>query len=136
MPVLVLKDAAGRTLDPATLRGKPVLVNLWATWCAPCIAELPTLDRLALTRADRLKVLAVSQDMASSAGKVAPFLKERGVSRLEPWLDPEGDFAFGYGASTLPFSVLYDAQGKEVWRFTGARDWSDAETAKLLDEAG
>lgn len=135
MPDFLLKDQTGKELRLASLKGKPLLINLWATWCAPCVAELPALDRLAGERTDRLKVLTVSQDM-QKLETVAPFLKARGATRLEPWLDPEGELSVQYGAQLLPTSIYYDAQGREVWRFSGPRDWNDAETAALLDEVG
>jgi thiol-disulfide isomerase/thioredoxin len=131
---MVLTDGAGRSLRLPSLIGKPLLVNLWATWCAPCIVELPSLDKLAGARAATLKVLTVSQDMQQPQ-KVAPFLAERGIKHLEPWLDPKNDLAFQYEANTLPTTILYDAQGREVWRYVGAHDWSNAETAALLAEA-
>jgi hypothetical protein len=78
-------------------------------------------------------VLTVSQDMGQPE-KVSAFLKQRGVTRLEPWLDPENDLGFHYQA-TLPTSIFYDAQGREVWRVIGPREWDDAETKALLAEA-
>ncbi len=132
LPDFTFKDTEGREVQLKTLKGKPLLINLWATWCAPCVAELPALDRLAAR--GEIKVLTVSQDMGPPE-KVAEFLKQRGVTRLEPWLDPENELAFHYGAQTLPASIFYDAQGREVWRVTGPREWEDAETKTLLAEA-
>jgi thiol-disulfide isomerase/thioredoxin len=134
LPAVTVKDPAGRTLKLADLKG-PVLINLWATWCAPCVTELPQLDRLAADRAGKLKVVTVSQDMGEGA-KVAEFLKGKSLTRLEPWLDPENDLAFKYGGGTLPTTVFYDARGQEVWRFVGGHDWTSAETAKMLAEGG
>jgi thiol-disulfide isomerase/thioredoxin len=131
LPDFTFRDPAGGEIQLRSLKGKPLLINLWATWCAPCVAELPALDRLAARGA--IKVLTVSQDMAEPA-KVAAFLKQRGATRIEPWLDPESNLAFHYGAQTLPTSILYDARGREVWRITGPREWDDAETQILLDE--
>ncbi len=139
MPDLVLKDASGKEAKLASFKGKPLLINLWATWCAPCVAELPALDKLARDRVGKLTVLAVSQDLDSAGGgtdaKVAAFLKQRAPG-LAPWRDGENAFAFHYNAQTLPTTIYYDAEGREVWRYTGAREWTSAETAKLLDEAG
>lgn len=132
IPAMVLTDPAGNTLDLAGLKGKPVLVNLWATWCAPCVAELPTLEKLAA--GGKVRVITVSQDMGDTA-KVTDFLKSRGGPTLEPWLDPKGDLAFKYGAGTLPTTLLYDSAGREVWRFAGGNDWAGAEAGKLIAEA-
>lgn len=134
LPALTLTDHAGRKLALASLAGKPLLVNLWATWCAPCVAELPTLDALATSRAGSLRVLTVSQDM-SGTEKVADFLKARGATHLEPWLDPNNDLAFHYQVTTLPTTILYDAQGREVWRYVGGHDWSGPDAADLIAQA-
>lgn len=134
LPDVTVRDPAGRTLKLGDLKG-PVLLNLWATWCAPCVTELPQLDKLAADRAGTLRVITVSQDMSDGA-KVAEFLKGKDLSRLEPWLDPQNDLAFKYGGGTLPTTVFYDAAGREVWRFVGGHDWTRPETAKMLTEGG
>ena len=135
MPDFTLRDPSGKELRLLDLKGKPVLINLWATWCAPCVAEMPTLERLATDKADSLKVLTVSQDMGAP-DKVTTFFAKQGLVALEPWLDTNGDLPMHYQAQTLPTSVLYDAEGREVWRFVGGHDWTAADTAKMLAEAG
>ena len=135
MPPLLLPDLAGRAVAvPEAWAGRPVVVNLWATWCAPCVAELPTLDALAASHAADQRVLTVSQDM-SGTEKVAEFLKARGGTRLEPWLDPKNDLAFHYQVTTLPTTILYDAKGREVWRYVGGHDWSGPDAAALIAQA-
>jgi thiol-disulfide isomerase/thioredoxin len=134
LPEVTVRNPAGEMLKLAELKG-PVLINLWATWCAPCVTELPQLDKLAADRAGKLKVVTVSQDMGDGP-KVAEFLKGKGLTRLEPWLDPQNDLAFKYGGGTLPTTILYDAAGSEVWRFVGGHDWTRPETAKMLAEGG
>ena len=97
------------------------------------MAELPQLDKLAGDHPG-LKVLTVNQDM-DKLDKVPAFLKARGATRLEPWLNPDNSLTFQFGAETLPFTILYDAAGREVWRIQGGRDWNGADTAALLAEA-
>lgn len=136
LPPLTFSDPSGRKLVLADLPresgGRPVLINLWATWCAPCVKELPTLDALAAT--GKVRVVTVSQD-SGEAARVAAFLQDRHLAHLAPWLDPENDLAFHYGGGTLPMSVLYDGTGREIWRFTGEQDWTGGATAALLAEA-
>jgi thiol-disulfide isomerase/thioredoxin len=135
LPAITVQDAGGKSLALASLRGKPVLINLWATWCAPCVVELPTLNALA-NRADlNLAVVTISQDMGSPE-KIQPFLDQRGLAQLPAWLDAKGDLAFHYNTGTLPATILYDAAGKEVWRYAGERDWGSEESMALLAEGG
>ena len=135
LPALTFKDTAGHTLRLATATGQPLVVNLWATWCAPCVAELPTLDKLAAARAGKLRVITLSQDM-SGGDAVAAFLAGKDLTHLAPWLDPQASAAAAYGASTLPTTIYYDAKGHELWRWSGGMDWSSAKAAALLGEAG
>ena len=123
----------GSTVRLSDFTGKPVLVNIWATWCAPCIVEMPMLDKLAAREKDRLKVLVVSQDI-QGAEKVAPFFERGDFQQLEAYVDPENGLSFGFGSGLMPTTVLYDAQGKEVWRVIGAMDWDGAKAAALLEE--
>lgn len=131
-PAITFADPAGKPVTLAAFKGKPVLLNLWATWCAPCVKEMPTLDAAAAAAGDRLTVLAVSQDM--DAAKVAPFFGQRKFERLRPYTDAKMALSLGYGAN-LPTTILYDAAGKEVWRVTGDRDWTGTEAQKLIAEA-
>jgi thiol-disulfide isomerase/thioredoxin len=118
----------------AAFRGRPLLVNLWATWCAPCVAEMPTLDKLAAAQKDKLAVVAVAQDLQGAA-VVDPWFAKAKLAALEPYLDPENHLLDVYN-SALPTSILYDAEGREVWRVIGAIDWEGAEAKALLGEAG
>lgn len=124
--------------DDQTLKdyaGKPLLVNLWATWCAPCIAEMPLLDRIAGAYAQQgLQVLTISQD-TQGAAQVDPFFAKNGFAHLKPFLDTENRFGFHYGTGVLPTTVVYGADGKEVARVVGAMDWESAEGKALIAEA-
>ncbi|MEO6718516.1 MAG: redoxin domain-containing protein, partial [Novosphingobium sp.] len=115
LPASTLNDPAGNKLALPSLKGKPTLINLWATWCAPCIAELPTLNAIS-NRADmNVRIVTVSQDIGEPA-KVQAFLDQKGFAQLPAWLDPQGDLAAHYQVQTLPTSIYYDANGLEVWR--------------------
>ena len=135
MPDLTLTDPAGKTLRLPDLKGTPVLLNLWATWCAPCVKEMPLLDTLAADTKGKLRVITASQDM-QGAEKVAPFFAAKKFAHLEPWLDPENELVFHFSGNNLPFTVLYDAQGREVWRVAGDLNWSAKENREKVAEAG
>jgi thiol-disulfide isomerase/thioredoxin len=126
----------GGAISLAAFKGVPTLVNLWASWCAPCVKELPTLQKLeeAQARDGQLGVIAVSQDMAPKAS-VDAFLKAKNISRFAAFHDPEMALSSSLGAEVLPTSILFDAEGREVWRYVGDLDWTSAEAAKLLAEA-
>lgn len=117
-----------------SLAGKPVLLNLWATWCAPCIVELPTLEALAQARGDSAHIVLLSQDLGE-ASVPTRFLAERNVATPQNWHDPENAVGLAVGGQ-LPTTILYDAQGREVLRVIGAVDWAGEEAAPLLAEAG
>ncbi|OHD07500.1 TlpA family protein disulfide reductase [Sphingopyxis sp. RIFCSPHIGHO2_12_FULL_65_19] len=118
----------------AAFRGRPLLVNLWATWCAPCVAEMPTLDALAATSGDRMTVIAVAQDL-QGAEVVDPWFQKAGMKALQPYVDPENGL-LDAASSALPTSIFYDAEGRELWRVVGAIDWQGKEAQALLAEAG
>lgn len=124
----------GGEVKLAQFRGKPLVVNLWATWCAPCIKEMPTLDALAVREGDAATVLVVSQDL-TGAKAVAPFFAARKFKRLEAYLDPENALASALGAQTLPITVVYDGKGAEIARVVGAMSWDGDRAAQLLDQA-
>jgi thiol-disulfide isomerase/thioredoxin len=130
-PTHVFTAPNGKPTTLAAYKGRPVLVNLWATWCAPCITELPSLDALA-ARPGGPRVLAISQDM--DAAKVQPFWAGRKLRTLQPSLDPKMAWSTGM-AVNLPTTILYDGGGREVWRYSGVLDWAGPEAAKALAEA-
>ncbi|WFL77937.1 TlpA disulfide reductase family protein [Altererythrobacter arenosus] len=133
MPAVEVVDPAGKTLNLGALQGKPVLLNLWATWCAPCVVEMPMLDTLADEMGDELRVITVSQDM-KGAELVEPFFAERNFRNLEPWLDTENKLGFAFDG-VLPVTVLYDAAGQEVFRVAGGYHWDSEEARVAIEEA-
>ena len=136
-PATLFNDPDGGEISLADFHGVPTLVNLWASWCGPCVKELPTLQKLAERQAagGQLSVIAISQDMAPRAS-VDAFLEGRKISRFAAYHDPDMALSAALGAQVLPTSLLLDAQGREVWRFVGDLDWTGEEAARLLAEAG
>lgn len=126
-------DPAGKRTNLSAYRGKPVLLNLWATWCIPCRAEMPTLDALAGQKGDALRVITLSQDFKGREA-VDPYFAKAGFKHLKPWTDPDAAFSLGMQVN-LPTTILFDSAGKEVWRVAGEMDWTGAKAAALLAEA-
>lgn len=133
IPQVTVVDPAGEELVLSEV-GEPVLLNLWATWCAPCVVEMPLLDELAADLEGQVRVLTVSEDMRG-AEVVEPFFEARDLPNLPQWLDPDNDLAFTFGGGpVLPLTVLYDGDGNELWRVIGAYDWGSEEArAEVLD---
>ncbi|MGB7408164.1 MAG: TlpA disulfide reductase family protein [Pontixanthobacter sp.] len=134
LPTLEVRQANGTVLNLGASQGEPLLVNLWATWCAPCIVEMPMLDELAQDMNGKLRVLTVSQDL-QGAEAVEPFFAERNFAMLEPWLDPDTTLSTAIGGDVMPTTVLYDASGREMWRVVGDYDWSSAEAREAIATA-
>ena len=123
----------GKSVTLASFKGKPLLLNLWATWCAPCVAEMPTLDAVAGAMKDKVQVVAVSQDL-QGAEKVTPFFAQKAFTTLKPYLDAKASLSIAYQAN-LPTTILYDSNGREVWRMLGSYEWNTPAAAKLIAEA-
>src|SRR5438445_12606230 len=94
-------DADGKPFSLADFRGKPVVINLWATWCRPCLKEMPSLDRLQTALGDKLVVAAVSQDHGG-AKRVGPFIAAMGFAKLKIYLDPNSDVGHASAVRVLP----------------------------------
>jgi thiol-disulfide isomerase/thioredoxin len=135
LPALAFTDADDKPMSLADYKGKTVLVNFWATWCAPCVKEMPSLDRLqAEMGKDRFVVLPLSLD-GPSRPKVAPFYAERKIASLGIFFD-KGKKAMGaLEISVLPTSVLVDPQGREIGRLEGEADWDKPEALALMKAA-
>ena len=133
-PAAPFEDAEGQPASLAEFRGRPLLVNLWATWCAPCVVEMPSLDRLAAREEGRVQVVAVSQDL-DGRDEVDRFFARTALRNLEPFLDGDMALMSALGISTLPTTILYDAEGREVWRMTGMAEWDGDRARRLLAEA-
>lgn len=131
LPDLSFHTADGQVLRLPSLVGKPLLINFWATWCGPCLAELPTLHRLAARPG--LTVVAISEDLGAP-DKVSAFWAQHGFAGWPAWLDPDNAATSHYMLQTMPTTVYYDARGHELWRFTGGRNWASPESAALLAE--
>ena len=135
VPAVTVRQPDGTELALNEMDGQPFLLNLWATWCAPCVVEMPLLDDMAGDLGGKVRVVTVSEDLRG-ADAVKPFFADHKFAALEPWMDPDNALAFAYGGgAVLPLTILYDGAGKEVWRVIGAYDWSSAEAHEAVLEA-
>jgi thiol-disulfide isomerase/thioredoxin len=124
-------DADGKAASIADFKGKPVVVNLWATWCQPCLKEMPSLDRLQAELDGKLAVVAVSEDRAG-AKRVGPFVAALGLRKLTIYLDPKSDLVHAFNVRGLPTSIVIDARGRVLGRVEGAADWDSATMMAVL----
>lgn len=128
-----LRDAAGAETNLTAFQGEVLVVNLWATWCAPCVEEMPTLGALQERFAGRLRVIPVSVDSEGDRAKAQVQLAELTGGRLPFLIDITRGVLFDAQAPGMPVTIIYDAQGREVARLAGGADWSSDETAALLE---
>ena len=118
-----IMDMDGRSVTLADYHGRPLLVNFWATWCPPCVAELPALERAdASLEAQSIKVLLVSVDRGG-AKKAAPFLEKHGVSSPKMAFDPKGALSRHLAVRGLPTTFLLTADQTKSWAFVGPFEW-------------
>lgn len=132
-PSVAFVDADGNPKTFADFRGKLVVVNFWATWCAPCVAEMQSLDRLAASMHQDIVVVALSQDRTGKTA-VAPFYDRQNIKNLPIYLDPRGATRRALGISALPTTVIYDHSGQEVGRLLGTAAWDSPSAIAFLKE--
>jgi cytochrome c biogenesis protein CcmG, thiol:disulfide interchange protein DsbE len=129
-PDFELADAEGKRWSLRALRDRPVLVSFWATWCPPCVEEMPSLEALARRLGDRASVLAVSVDDSWDA--IRSFFP-RGTS-LTVLLDPTRQVPARYGTSQFPESFLVDPDGHVRYAFINQRNWSVPEATACIED--
>lgn len=132
-PGFTVEDLSGARTELAGYRGKYVLLNFWATWCPPCLDEMPSMEVLHQRFKDRgFVVVAISSDK-EGASIVQGFIDKLDVS-FPILLDPDGRVARAYGAKNLPVSFLLDRQGQVIAAAQGARDWASKEALTTVNE--
>jgi thiol-disulfide isomerase/thioredoxin len=128
-PPISFVDLAGNTVSLSDFTGKMVLVNLWATWCEPCLREMPSLGRMQSRLGDKITVVAVSEDRGGSKA-VEPFIGKLGLESIKTYLDPKSTAERAFKVQGLPTSFLIDRQGRIIGRVEGAAEW---DAPKLLE---
>jgi len=123
------------TEEPLTLanfKGRGLVVNFWATWCLPCVREMPSLDRLAkVLKGSGIEVVAISEDR-KALEKVPPFFADRGIKNLDLYFDVRGALSRQLGADGLPTTVLITPDGEILGRVMGALEWDSQEIEGYL----
>lgn len=132
VPDIVWQDRDGAEHRLSQLAGQGVVLNLWATWCGPCVEEMPSLDRLAASLAgSQVRVVALSSDRGG-APQVERFFQQHGIRDLAVAVDRSGASVRATGARGLPTTLLIDARGRERGRVEGATDWTAPETMRAV----
>ena len=133
VPAIAFHDREGKEVGLADFHGRYMLVNLWATWCGPCIQELPELAKLQKELPqDRITVVPVDVLEKLDAEKVGAFLAMHGADGLPVYIDSAFATQRGFAANELPLTVLIDADGHEVARAAGGQKWDDPASMAYL----
>lgn len=131
---LAIETADGRKLWDEAFRGRFVLLNIWATWCPPCVKEMPSLDRLqAMKGSGTFEVVALSIDR-QGLEVVKPFFGRTGLTSLAIYLDREARSMPALRITGLPTTLLIDPDGREIARWPGAREWDEPSTLAEINE--
>ena len=128
-PAISFVDLAGNQVSLSEFTGKIVLVNLWATWCEPCLREMPSLERVQSRLGNKIAVVAISEDHGGSK-TVEPFIDKLGLKSVKIYLDPKSAVERAFKVQGLPTSFLIDREGRVLGRVEGAAEW---DAPKLLE---
>jgi len=132
---IAFQDGTGKPLKLSDWKGRVALVNLWATWCAPCRKEMPDLLKLQNELgSDQFEVVAISVDRKGAAAS-SVFLKETGADNLKLYVEPTTKIVNDLQSAGLPASILVDRQGRELGRILGPADWASPEALALIKAA-
>ena len=128
VPQVAFNDAGGKRVSLASFKGRYVLLNLWAPWCAPCVKELPALAQLkGAVSASGFDVIAVDIGRGT-VGEARSFLDAHGARGLETYVDSDLALLRAFGSFGLPLTILIDPQGREIGRALGPARWNIPES--------
>ena len=133
-PKTIFFDTGGKELTLNDFKGRLTLVNFWATWCAPCRIEMPSLDRLEDILGDeKFQVIAIAVEK-TDISKIANFYQEEGIKNLKIFHDKSTKSGLYAKATGLPFTLLIDSEGKEVGRKDGPWEWDSKEVLEIINK--
>ncbi len=130
-PDFKLKDLEGRDITLDSLKGRPTLINFWATWCSPCLAEMPSLQRLHKNLSKTLQVVTISVD--EDRNELDEVLKELKIA-LPVLLDPDGKVSKLYGTEKYPETYILDSSGVIVDKRIGAVEWDSPKSLERIQK--
>jgi len=130
-PEMSFDGLDGKPLALADLKGKLVVLNLWATWCQPCLKEMPSLEQLEARLGPGLVVLAVSEDRGG-ADVVTPFVAKLGLDKIQIGLDPKSNAIHALDARGLPTSLVVGPDGNVAGKVEGAAEWDSDRMIDVL----
>ena len=134
-PKTIFFDTGGKELTLNDFKGRLTLVNFWATWCAPCRKEMPSLEVLSnQIGGDTFQVVTIAT-MRSSEEAVKKFFNDNNIIDLPKFRDPKGYLARASGVAALPLTILLDRNGNEISRLIGDADWAQDETIEFIKKA-
>lgn len=134
-PKTIFFDTGGKELTLSDFNGRLTLVNFWATWCAPCRKEMPSLEVLSnQIGGDTFQVVTIAT-MRSSEEAVKKFFNDNNIIDLPKFRDPKGYLARASGVAALPLTILLDRNGNEISRLIGDADWAQDETIEFIKKA-
>lgn len=134
-PATAFEDRAGNPVNFTSFEGQVVLANFWATWCVPCLREMPTLNRLQQRLGgEKFRVITISLDR-NGFDVIDPFFTENRIDALEVYVDRSNRLSLEVGAIGLPTTVLIDAQGRWLGRYIGDADWNSDAAVRILEMA-
>lgn len=133
-PKTVFLDENGNSHTLGEFKGKVLVVNLWATWCPPCIREMPSLGRLAgFYKENDVKIIAISADKKADGALAQTKLKELTGGALSFYHDPSMTIPSDLQVSGFPTTIIFDRNGKEIARLTATTEWDSVDVRSMLD---
>jgi thiol-disulfide isomerase/thioredoxin len=133
LPTRTLRDADGAETTLASFSGEILVVNLWATWCAPCMEEMPSLAQVQRNFEGRIRVIPVSVDGEADREKAIGQLAQLSGGALPFLQDMTRGVLFDLQAAGMPVTIIYDRHGNELARLAGGADWASEDAARLLE---
>ena len=131
-PTVAWKDDAGLEVSLANFSGKVVMLNFWASWCSPCLRELPSINRLqARLGSDQFTVVALNVDRGGKS-VASRYTRRLNLDKLNLYLDQDNNTVKSMKLQSMPTTIIFDAKGREVGKLVGSAEWDSEEAVGLL----